>query len=65
MRLIGQQAGGCRRKRPGCGEAGVWKPFYRGFVCASCLELDQQDVRAGRNPPGDNGAGKLFREETE
>jgi hypothetical protein len=56
------EAGLCRRRRPGCGEAGVWKPFYLGFVCVNCLTLDQEDVRAGRNPPGDGGVGKLFRE---
>jgi hypothetical protein len=61
--LIEQYAGPCRRKRPGCSEAGIWKPFYLGYICPNCLELDGQDVLAGRNPPGDNGIGTLFRTE--
>jgi hypothetical protein len=63
--LIEQHAGPCRRRRPGCGEIGMWKPFYLGYVCVSCLALDQADVRAGRNPPGDNGIGTLFRQAEE
>lgn len=63
--LIEQYAGICRRKRPGCMEAGLWKPFYQDFVCVSCLALDSADVRAGRNPPGDGGVGTLFRVATD
>ena len=65
MILIEQYAGFCRRRRPGCGEAGIWKPFYQGFIFENCLLLDQADVRAGRNPPGDGGVGTLFRQEDE
>jgi hypothetical protein len=60
--LIEQHAGPCRRRRPGCGEAGIWKPFYLGYVCENCLTLDQRDIRARRNPPGDGGIGTLFRQ---
>jgi hypothetical protein len=65
MILVEQKAGQCRRKRPGCGEAGVWKPFYRGYVCVNCLTLDQADISASRNPPGDGGVGTLFRQAEE
>jgi hypothetical protein len=60
--FIEQVAGPCRRRRPGCAGVGFWKPFYRAFVCVSCLALDQRDVRQGDNPPGDDGVGTLFRQ---
>jgi hypothetical protein len=63
--LIEQHAGPCRRRRPGCSEAGIWKPFYRGYICPDCLALDSQDVLAGRNPPGDGGNGTLFQKDDE
>lgn len=54
-------AGKCCRRRHGCLIAGIWKPFYRDYVCAICLMLDQEDVLAGANPPGNGGVGYLFR----
>ena len=54
--------GACRRMREGCGELGPYRPFYQGYVCEGCLRRDSDDVKAHRNPPGDMGQGKLFKE---
>ena len=63
--LADPSLGACRRMRPGCTELGPWRPFYRGYVCGTCLSADQADVRAHRSPPGDCGHGTLFRKESE
>jgi hypothetical protein len=57
--------GTCKRMRPGCGELGEYKPFYQGYVCKECLAADSADVLADRNPPGNMGIGKLFRQGSE
>jgi hypothetical protein len=54
--LADPSLGACSRMRPGCGELGPWRPFYRTYVCEECLTADQADVRAGRNPVGPLGA---------
>lgn len=42
--------GACKRMREGCIELGLWRPFYKGYVCDACMRADDADVSAGYWP---------------